>query len=483
MNKKYAIYVRQSIDKPDSISIESQIERCRLEIENSSYAIYSDQGYSGKNTDRPGFQAMLEAIRMGEIQCVVCYKLDRCSRSVLDFTRLMDLFQKHDVGFVSCTEKFDTTTPMGRAMLSICVVFAQLERETIQQRIVDAYHSRCKKGYFMGGRIPFGFRLKPYVLDGKKTSCYEAIKNEVIILEKIYNFYQDPSASLADVVLHLEKENIRNPRRTDGNWVRPHIGRMIKNPIYVQADERIYHHFWNRNAVLDNPIEDYIGRNGCYLYQIDKEQHVVLAPHVGIISSDVWLHCQKGLQRQRTSSNFATPSSWLIGKLKCQKCGRSVVLKQTKNKYGRTYRYFVCPNSQTKVGKCDGFKPFSANNVELEISKAIEKRIIDLANRENTVGLSAEIPEIIRNLGKYCEHTSISPAQLEQILSDMKQLLYDSRPSNLPRTIHDRGTWERICQSVQRWEVFELDQKRKIADLLITDLMLTDAHIAVYWRY
>ena len=149
MGKFYAIYARQSIDKADSISIETQIERCLFEVGNSPYRVYTDRGYSGKNTDRPQFQALMDAVMKGEISCVVCYKLDRCSRSILDFTQLINLFQQQAVDFISCTEKFDTATPMGRAMLNICVVFAQLERETIQQRITDAYHSRCKKGYFL----------------------------------------------------------------------------------------------------------------------------------------------------------------------------------------------------------------------------------------------------------------------------------------------------------------------------------------------
>ena len=94
MDRICAIYARQSIDKPDSISIESQIERCRLEAAAKPTTVYADRGFSGKNTDRPQFQKMLEAVRRGEIDCVICYKLDQCSRSVLDFTQLMELFKE-----------------------------------------------------------------------------------------------------------------------------------------------------------------------------------------------------------------------------------------------------------------------------------------------------------------------------------------------------------------------------------------------------
>ena len=134
-----AIYGRQSVDRKDSISIESQIEFCKYELRGGNFRKYTDKGYSGKNTDRPKFQEMMADIRRGLIKRVVVYKLDRISRSILDFATMMETFQEYNVEFVSSTEKFDTSTPMGRAMLNICIVFAQLERETIQKRVTDAY--------------------------------------------------------------------------------------------------------------------------------------------------------------------------------------------------------------------------------------------------------------------------------------------------------------------------------------------------------
>ena len=149
MNRINAIYARQSVDRADSISIESQIEFCKYELKGGSFREYRDRGYSGKNTTRPQLQQLLADIRRGEIGKVIVYKLDRISRSILDFSNMMELFQQYQVEFVSSTEKFDTSTPMGRAMLNICIVFAQLERETIQKRVCDAYYSRSQKGFHM----------------------------------------------------------------------------------------------------------------------------------------------------------------------------------------------------------------------------------------------------------------------------------------------------------------------------------------------
>ena len=101
----YAIYARQSVYREDSISIESQIELCTIETRGNKYKVYEDKGFSGKDTDRPQFQAMLNDIRNGMITHVVVYKLDRISRSLIDFTGIIELFQKYNVEFISCNER------------------------------------------------------------------------------------------------------------------------------------------------------------------------------------------------------------------------------------------------------------------------------------------------------------------------------------------------------------------------------------------
>ena len=123
-----AIYARQSVEKLNSLSIEGQIDLCRRAA-GKELRVYQDRGYSGKNTERPAFQSLLRDIQAGKIGKLYVYRLDRFSRSVADFGRLWEILQASHVEFVSVSENFDTTTPMGRAMLHIIMVFAQLERE------------------------------------------------------------------------------------------------------------------------------------------------------------------------------------------------------------------------------------------------------------------------------------------------------------------------------------------------------------------
>ena len=219
-----AIYARQSIEKADSISVESQIDFCKYETHGREYKIYTDKGFSGKNTNRPAFENMINDIKKGLIKRVIVYKLDRISRSILDFSNMMELFQKYNVEFISSTEKFDTSTPIGRAMLNICIVFAQLERETIQKRVADAYYARSKKGFYMGGRVPYGFKLESTVIDGIKTSKYVPIEEEIEQIKLMYSIYSQPNRSLGDILRYFSKHGIKHLR----NKIAGYVTRLVR---------------------------------------------------------------------------------------------------------------------------------------------------------------------------------------------------------------------------------------------------------------
>ncbi len=221
------IYARQSVDKEDSISIESQIELCLREVGNNQHKVFRDKGYSGKNTERPDFQEMMAEVRAGGVSRIIVYRLDRISRSVLDFANVISELQKYGVEFVSITERFDTSTPIGKAMLMIVMVFAQLERETIQQRVIDAYRSRSRKGFYMGGRVPYGYELENIVMDGIKTCMYRPIPEQIQIVRLIFALYSQPQVSFADVIKYLSTHGIKN--QSGHNFSRMRVRDIITN--------------------------------------------------------------------------------------------------------------------------------------------------------------------------------------------------------------------------------------------------------------
>lgn len=139
-----AAYARQSLLKKDSISIAGQLDLCQRAAGGGKLKLYKDAGYSGKNTECPDFKRLMKDIKADLVKKLYVYRLDRFSRSVADFGQLWEILQAHNVEFVSVSENFDTTTPMGRAMLHIIMVFAQLERETTAEHIKDNYYRRAR---------------------------------------------------------------------------------------------------------------------------------------------------------------------------------------------------------------------------------------------------------------------------------------------------------------------------------------------------
>src|SRR5262249_5381430 len=134
-------------------------------------AHYDDGGYSGGTLDRPALQRLLTDIRAGKVQIVVVYKVDRLTRSLADFAKLIELFDAHGVSFVSVTQQFNTTTSMGRLMLNVLLSFAQFEREVTGERIRDKIAASKKKGLWMGGTPPLGYELKDRKLVVNETEA------------------------------------------------------------------------------------------------------------------------------------------------------------------------------------------------------------------------------------------------------------------------------------------------------------------------
>lgn len=380
-----AIYTRQSVDRADSISVESQAEFCRRELTGTDCRIYTDRGYSGKNTDRPAFRRLMRDVADGQIGRVIVYRLDRISRSVLDFANVIDVFQRHAVSFTSTMEKFDTDSPIGKAMLMIVMIFAQLERETIQQRVADAYASRSRRGFYMGGRVPYGFALEAVTIDGVRTRRYAPVEEECAALRQIFALYAQPDCSLGDVAASLRAQGITN--RRGACFSRSRIRDLIVNPIYVRADDAVCRFFRAQGAEVVNPAADFIGVNGAYLYTGGTEnggagplrgRTLVLAPHEGIVEADIWLRCRaKCLRSQRAAKPVEARRTWLAGKLKCGYCGRALTVKCGKRKRGADVRYFLCSGKNTAGSGC-AFRSLHADAVEALVLDALRDKLAGL---------------------------------------------------------------------------------------------------------
>lgn len=506
MQKYDAIYGRQSVDRVDSISIESQIEYCQYETRGGKYKTFTDKGYSGKNVDRPQFQTMMEAIRRGEVSRVIVYKLDRISRSILDFATMMAEFQEYGVEFVSCTEKFDTSTPMGRAMLNICIVFAQLERETIQLRVMDAYLSRSRKGFYMGGRIPYGYKLEPYLIDGKRTSRYVIDPAEAEVVKLIFSMYAEPQTSYGDIVRYLVEQGIENTHMKDGGWDRCRIADMVKNPVYVKADLDVYRFYKDQGTMLHNSPKDFIGTNGCYLYS-DKNagrksvhlegQHVVLAPHEGIISSHIWLKARlKCLNNKQVARPLKASNTWLAGKIKCGKCGYALTIRKCKLKT-RTIRYFIC-SRRMQTNRCEGVGGIEADAFEnLVLSEMVEhlKQFETLSNpqilQENPKihEINVKIEQITTEIDKLLDKVANADGVLMGYINkrvmelDSQANVYRQQLSELsPLENRAKCNVAELRDYMQHWDELSYDDKRAVVDQLIVVIKATENSCEITWK-
>ena len=169
---RFATYGRKSVysDKSDSVSNQERMcrEYAQMRFEVESFEVYSDEGFTGANTNRPGLKRLMEDIEDGLVDALIVYQLDRISRNVKDFADIYSTLEKKGVMFVSIKENIDTATPIGKAMMYVTMVFAQMERETIAARVTDNMQGLAKRGLWTGGRPPYGYVSRRIEVDGKK---------------------------------------------------------------------------------------------------------------------------------------------------------------------------------------------------------------------------------------------------------------------------------------------------------------------------
>jgi site-specific DNA recombinase len=205
-----AIYTRVSTDHgldQEFNSLDAQYEAASAYIKSQAHAgwtlirsRYDDGGYSGGSTDRPDLQKLLDDIRARKIDVIVVYKVDRLTRSLADFAKLVELFDAHGVSFVSVTQQFNTTTSMGRLTLNVLLSFAQFEREVTSERIRDKIAASKRKGLWVGGNLPCGYEMK----DGKIA----IVEEEAELVRSIYRRYLE-LGGVNELVRDLRERNIR----------------------------------------------------------------------------------------------------------------------------------------------------------------------------------------------------------------------------------------------------------------------------------
>ncbi len=285
---------------------------------------YDDGGYSGATLDRPALQRLLADIEAGKIDCVVVYKIDRLSRSLLDFAKLIEIFDRRHVSFVSVTQRFDTSTSMGRLMLNILLSFAQFEREIIGERIRDKVAATRRKGKYTGGPPVLG-----YGVDRERKRLVVNAEEAALVLRIFSDFVETGSTTTLAQALVAEGHTTKSWTTKDGKhragtpWNKVLVYRVLNNPLYI--------------GEVTHKGERYLGE------------------HEPIVPRRLWDQAHSILTRNSRVRGVRTRTktpALLRGIIRCTHCDCSMGPSFTKRR-GKTYRYYQCVHaSKHGPGSC-----------------------------------------------------------------------------------------------------------------------------------
>ena len=354
---RFFIYSRKSIYTGKGESIENQIEMCKQyihskfsDVSDADITVYEDEGFSAKNTDRPQFQQMLRDIKLKKPDFVVCYRLDRISRNVSDFSSLIEDLNDRSISFVCIKEEFDTSKPMGKAMMYIASVFAQLERETIAERVRDNMLMLARTGRWLGGTTPTGYtseKQQEIIIDGKvKTSCkLKDNPDELRAVDRIFEKFLE-LRSVSGVSKYLIKQGIKS--RSGKYYSLPGIKEILQNPVYCVADKDALDYFTAQNSDVCFEEKDCSEKYGLLAYNKRdyKKKHaprqsmdkwiIAIGKHKGRVSGKKWVAVQNIIEDNiptgKKPAKRHNDYSLLSGLIYCEKCGSRLFAKSRSGK-------------------------------------------------------------------------------------------------------------------------------------------------------
>lgn len=392
-----AIYTRKSTEEgleQEFNSLDAQRESGEAYIRSQasegwelSQARYDDGGFTGGNMERPALKRLLADIEAGKIECVVVYKVDRLSRSLLDFARMIEAFDKHRVSFVSVTQQFNTATSMGRLVLNVLLSFAQFEREIISERTRDKIAAARRKGKWAGGHPILGYDVDP--------QRFKLIVNEdeASRVRAIFDLYL-ASDGLLPVIAELDHRGWRNKRwTTRKGHVRGGRG-FDKSSLW------------------------HLLTNVAYCGKVRYKTEVHQGEHAAIVDPLKWQQVQMKLQRNGRSGGALVRNKFgavLKGLLHCVPCNCAMTPTHSTRKGTIRYRYYVCVQAQKRGWHTCLSKSIPAKEVERFVVDRIARIGKDPSLIADTVGeacrlatqqlaeLASERRRLERDFGRYHE--------------------------------------------------------------------------------
>jgi len=305
---------------------------------------YNDGGFTGANMERPALKKLLDAIKNHTVDCVVVYKVDRLSRSLLDFSRLLEFFDKHNVTFVSVTQHFNTNSSMGRLTLNILLSFAQFERELISERTKDKMGAARKRGQWLGGRPPLGFDVD------KERKRLIINPEESKLIKKIFNIYLEV------------KSLLQTAKIINDNGYRTKYSIHKTGKIFGGKKFGVTH------------IQSIV-RNVLYIGKVNYEKQIYNGQHEAIINEDTFKAVQATLALNRIERKVTKNKecTGLLSKLlHCKTCNTFMFHTYTQKKNLHKYRYYLCSSAQKRGYASCPTKSINAQGIETSVIKHLK---------------------------------------------------------------------------------------------------------------
>jgi site-specific DNA recombinase len=324
--------------------------------------LYDDGGFTGANMDRPALKLLLADIAMGEVNCVVVYKVDRLTRSLLDFSRIMDVLDRHGATFVAVTQQFNTTSSLGRLTLNILLSFAQFEREMISERTRDKMSAARKKGKWMGGTPVLGYDVAP---GGAALVVNQPEADRVC---EIYRLYLE----LGSPILILQ-ELARRGWRTKTFVTKK--GRVTGNGPFNKA---------TLQSLLTNPI---------YTGVVRHHGEIFPGEHERIVGDRIWNQVKKRLTRddRRGKHHISDPCGALLkGIVHCASCDVAMTHTYAQKKGKPLYRYYVCGKAHRQGWQKCETRSVSAPALEQAVIGQLAAMADDASNPSNEVRVALD---------------------------------------------------------------------------------------------
>ena len=469
------IYSRKSKWTGRGESIENQISMCKDYVlynidgaDQAEVVVYEDEGFSGKNTKRPQFQLMMQEIKKGNCDYLVCYKLDRLGRNIADLANLIETLNKLNVSFISIKERFDTSTPIGKAMLYFAGVLAQMEREQIAERVRDNMIMLARKGRWLGGNTPLGYEAQAeekVLINGKSKKTFRLITNEddMKVVRFIFNEYLEKQ-SLIGIVKYFLSHDIKTKRGNE--YTTTTVKDILINPVYCIADKDAYEYFIDLGCQVCMDEEEADGKYGLigyaktsssqYKNKNNKPEKWIIAKgkHKGIVSGKDFSKIQKILARNSSKGDMwhkpQNPVSLLSGILYCS-CGhlmrpKNYSSKQVTDKGERKFSY-LCPYKDWTHGeKC------SVPNVQGNTLDELVCREVLRYNEENS-NINQMLKEVISKMQNTKEKKVTSSDLLDQEIRKKK-----NEVKNLVRALAKSDADETFVDQIEK-EILRLNQE------------------------